>query len=70
MRVSCSGGNWIGCCVRDMAFMPMMMVEVPGGVTTGGGGVATEELDAAEPQPAKQIDQRMRATRTVRGARR
>ena len=31
------GGNWSGCCVGDMALM--VMVEVPEGVTTGGGAV-------------------------------
>ena len=43
------GGSCSGCCVGDIAFMVMVMVEVPGGVTTiGGGTVATLVL----PQPA------------------
>ena len=41
MRVSWIGGNWSGCWVGDMAVMVMMMVEVPGGVTIGGGVVIT-----------------------------
>ena len=33
------GGNWSGCCVGDMPVMVMVMVDVPEGVTTGGGVV-------------------------------
>lgn len=35
------GGNWSGCCVGDMALRLMVMVEVPEGVTRGGGVVVT-----------------------------
>ena len=44
------GGNWRGCCVGDMALMLMVMVEVPEGVTVGGGVVVVTL--AALPQPA------------------
>src|SRR5260370_18312732 len=41
------GCNCRGCCVGDIALMVMMIVEVPGGVTMGGGVVVTLPL----PQP-------------------
>ena len=44
------GGNWSGCCVGDMALMVMEMIEVPRGVTMGGGAVVTALL---LPQPAE-----------------
>jgi len=44
------GGNCSGCCVGDMAVMAIVMVEVPEGVTRGGGAVVTALL---LPQPAE-----------------
>jgi len=48
VSVSWMGGNWSGCCVGDMAVMVIRIVEVPGGVTRGGGVVLTAAL---LPQP-------------------
>ena len=44
------GGNWSGCWVVEMAVMVMVMVEVPEGVTRGGGVVVTALV---LPQPAE-----------------
>lgn len=44
------------------------MVDVPGGVTMGGGGLVT--VEEAEPQPEKNSAHRMRIAKGVAGAQR
>jgi len=62
------GCNWSGWPVEDVAVSEIVMVEVPEGVTTGGGGVTAA---LPPPQPAKANGrQKIAAERTAQRTRR
>jgi hypothetical protein len=64
VSVSWMGGSWRGLPVEDMALGVTVIVEVPDGVTIGGGGGTTEALPP--PQPATpQATQKTALARTV-----
>ena len=58
------GGNWSGCCVVDMALRLMVMVEVPEGVTRGGGedsaACQTPDVERAGEDRAILVDDRQK----------
>lgn len=55
VRVSWMGCSWSGCPVEELAVREIVMVEVPEGVTIGGGGAVMDAAPPPQPVSAKVI---------------